>query len=64
LKIRVGHLAFVVQEDIDLAVAFEPRDRIDRDPPVLCRHRHGQVLLGAAFWYVRLSSLIGSGRKA
>ena len=31
LEVRVGHLALVVQEDLDLAVAFEARDGVDGD---------------------------------
>jgi hypothetical protein len=48
LQIGVGHFTFVSEEDVDLAVAFEACDRIDRDPPVLGRRGHGQVLLGTA----------------
>ena len=31
LQVGVGHVALVVEEDVDLAVAFQPGDRIDRN---------------------------------
>ena len=48
LQVRVGHLARVVEEDLDLAVAFESRDGVDGDAlahtvaPV-CRRRSRDV---------------------
>ena len=31
LQVGVGHVALVVEEDVDLAVAFQPRDGVDGD---------------------------------
>ena len=40
LEVGALHLAGAVEEDIDLAVAFQPGDGIDRDPAFLSQFSH------------------------
>ena len=55
LQVGVGHIACVVQEDVDLAVTFKPRDGVDgntfhgetllRGMRIICRFRQSSLFL-------------------